>query len=70
MEVKPGFWDPEVVSLPPEWRCPINRGNKYKDYEDVFPGPNLVSLNGGVPKETFQHITINRFIIIITIIII
>ena len=41
-------------------RCPFNRGNKDKDYVNIFPGPNFVSLNGGVPwievsqKEKFH----------------
>ena len=37
-------------------RCPFNRGNKDKDYVNIFPGPNFVSpewrcpLNRGLPK--------------------
>ena len=42
MEVKPGFRDPEKVSLFPEQMCPFNRGNRYKDDVNVFPGPNFV----------------------------
>ena len=51
MEVKLGLRDPENVSLFPEWRCPFNTGNRYKDYMGVFPGPKFVPLNGGVPEE-------------------
>ena len=35
--------------------CPFNRGNRYKNYVGVFPGPNfLCSLNRGAPKERFH----------------
>ena len=37
-----GPQDPEKLSLSPEKRCPFNRGNKYKDYVNFFPGPNFV----------------------------
>ena len=62
MEVKLRFWDPEKVPPSPEQRCPFNRGNKYKDYVRIFPGPNFLSpegsrpLNRGVPKERFHCI--------------
>ena len=36
MEVKPGCRDLEKVSLSPEQRCPFKRGNKYKDYVNIF----------------------------------
>ena len=57
-----GFSKPQKVSLSPEKRCPFSRGNKYKDHENMFPGPKFVSLarrcplNRGVPKETFHGI--------------
>ena len=38
-----GLQDPEKLSLSPEKRCLFNRGNKYKDYVNFFPEPNLVS---------------------------
>ena len=50
MEIKPRFRDPEKVSLSSEWRCPLNRGNKYKDYGDIFLGVNLVSPEWRRPK--------------------
>ena len=50
MEVKPEFRDPQKVSLYPEWRCPFNRGNKYKGYVNTFPGPNFVSTEKRCPK--------------------
>ena len=40
--------------------CPFNRGNRYKNYVGVFPGPNFLSpewrcpLNIGDPKERFH----------------
>ena len=44
MEVKPGFWYPEKLSLSPcEQRCPFNRGSKCKDYVNIFTGQNFVS---------------------------
>ena len=39
--------------------CPFNRGNRYKNYVGVFPGPNFLSpewrcpLNIGATKERF-----------------
>ena len=30
------------MSLYAEWRCPLNRVNRDKDYVGVFPGPNFV----------------------------
>ena len=60
MEVKPGFWDPESV-LSPDWRCPFNRSDRFRDYVNVFPGPNFVSpewrclLNRGVLTEKFYY---------------
>ena len=30
MDVKPGFRNPEKVSLSPELRCPLHRGNRTK----------------------------------------
>ena len=55
MDVEPGFYDPEIVSLSPE-------GNNYKDYVNIFPGPNFVAsgwrcpLVRGVSKERFHCI--------------
>ena len=43
---------------------PLNRGNKYKDFVNIFPGPNLMSpewrgpLNKGVPKGSFHCISL------------
>ena len=61
MEVKPRFRDAEKVSLFHDYRCPFNRGYKYKDYLNIFPGPNFVSpewrcppMNRGVPKKRFH----------------
>ena len=40
--------------------CPFNRGNRYKNYVGVFPGPNVLSpewrcpLKIGTPKERFH----------------
>ena len=40
--------------------CPFNRGNRYRNYGGVFPGPNFLSpewrcpLNIGDPKERFH----------------
>ena len=54
------------MSLSPEWRCPFSRGNKYKDYGNIFRGTDLVSpelrcpLNRGVPKER-SHCILNKF---------
>ena len=55
------------AKVSPEWwlnsgfgtqkRCPFNRGNRYKDYVNIFPGPNFVPpewsclLNRVVPGE-------------------
>ena len=53
MEVKSSFQESEKVSL--------NRGNRYKVYEIIFPGSNFVSpewrrpLNKRVPKERFHY---------------
>ena len=60
MEVKPGFWDPEEVSLFPGRKCPFNRGNRYKDNVNSFLEWNFVSsewnclLNRDVPKDRFH----------------
>ena len=65
--LNPGFWKPQKVSLSPEQRCPFRSGNKYKDHENMFPGPKFVSLalrcplNRGVPKETFHCIGLPFF---------
>ena len=64
MEGKPRFCDPEKVSLSPEKTCPYNRGKRYKDYVNIFSGPNFVSpewrypLNRGVPKENVVSLTV------------
>ena len=56
------------VVLSPEQSCPFNRGYRYKDYVDVFPGPNFVSpewrcpLNRGVSKEKFHCIQLIPYI--------
>ena len=60
MVSKPRFRDPEKVSFLQNRLCPFNRGNKNKDYVNIFPGPNFVSpewrcpLNRGVPEERFH----------------
>ena len=38
----------------PKQRCPFNRGNKYKDFVNIFPEQMLCPLNGGVSKERLQ----------------
>ena len=54
MEVKPGLWDPQNCP------SPLNKGNRYKDYGDIFLGPTFVSpewrcpLNRGVLMESFH----------------
>ena len=54
MEVKTGLWDPQKCPFP------LNRGNRYKDYENIFLGPTFVSpewrcpLNRGVLMERFH----------------
>ena len=66
MEVKSSFRNPEKVSLSPELRCRFSRGNKYKAYVKIFPGPNFVfpekrcPLNRSVPKEKFHCRTKHR----------
>ena len=53
MEFKFGFQNPEKL-------CPFNRGNRYKNYVGVFPGPNFLSpewrcpSNVGASKERFH----------------
>ena len=59
-----------IAKASPEWSlsldfrtqkklCPFNRGNRYKNYVGVFPGPNFLSpewrcpSNIGAPKERF-----------------
>ena len=48
------------MTLSPKKGCPFNRCNKYKDFVNIFPGPNFVSpewrcpLNRGAPKGRFQ----------------
>ena len=50
-KLKPCFWNQKKCP-----RCPFNRGNKDKDYVNIFPGPNFVSpewrcpFNRGLPK--------------------
>ena len=59
MKVKAGFWDQEEVSLFPVQRSPFTRGNRYKDYVNIFPRPNFVSpewscsLNKAIPSRGF-----------------
>ena len=36
--------DPEKVSFTLSRVCFFNRGNKYKDYANIFSGPNFASL--------------------------
>ena len=43
MEGKPRIGDPEKVSFLLNRLFPFNRGNKNKDYVNIFPGPNFVS---------------------------
>ena len=62
MEVKLSTRNPKKVSLSPEERSPITRGNKFvhKHCVNIFLGPNFVfpkwryPLNRGVPKEKFH----------------
>ena len=59
------FRDPEKVSLSSEER--ISRDNKYKEYVNIFPGPNLAfpewslrcPFNRGVSKVRF-HCTVRQ----------
>ena len=57
MEVKAGYRDPGKVSFSLEQRSPFNRGNRYKDYVNIFLRPNFVTpewrcpLDKSVPKE-------------------
>ena len=39
---------PEKGSHSPEWRCPFNIGNSYKDYMFIFQGQSLCPLIRGV----------------------
>ena len=54
MEAKPGLWDPQNCPFP------LNKGNRYKDYGDIFWGPTFVSpewrcpLNRGALMERFH----------------
>ena len=72
MGVKPRFWDPEIVSLSPEKRCPFNSGNTFEVYVEVFPGPNFVSPEWRCPLNRLQmevnqiplHIRVQPFTII------
>ena len=41
MEVKTKLRDPDKVSLAPEYRCPFNRGDGYKDYVNIFSGTKV-----------------------------
>ena len=53
MEVKPGLWDLAKVFLGP-WagkRCLFNSGINYKDYVNIFPGPNFVSPDWRCPRR-------------------
>ena len=52
MEVKPGFRDKDKVSLFYEQRCPFNRGKRYKDCVNIFPGQNFVSPERRCPLYT------------------
>ena len=38
----------------PQIEVSFNRGNKYKDFVNIFPEQMLCSLNGGVSKERLQ----------------
>ena len=61
MEVKVAFWNQEKVPFP------LNRGDRYKDYVNIFLRPNFVSpewrcrLNKGVPMEKFHCISFVPF---------
>ena len=54
MEVKPQFRYSKNISLNPEQRCRLNRGNRYKDYADFSPGPNFVTPEWRCPKGEVQ----------------
>ena len=43
--------------MSPEERCLFDTGNKNKVYANILSGPDLVSLNRGVPKEDFHCIS-------------
>ena len=53
MEVKPGLWDPQNFPFP------LNRGNRYKDYGDIFLGPTFVSPEWRCPLN--RGVLIRRF---------
>ena len=61
MEVNQGFGTQKKCPFP------LNRDNKYKDYVNIFPGPNLASpewslrclFNRGVSKVRF-HCSVRR----------
>ena len=59
MEVKPGLRDPANLSLSPEVSLQQRKQN-YKDFVNIFPEPNFVSLewryplNRGVLKARFH----------------
>ena len=48
MEVKLRFQDPENCPVP------LNRGNRYKHYENIFPLPSFASLDYRCTKGEFQ----------------
>ena len=50
IEGKPGFQGPEKLSLFLKQRCPFNRSNRYKNYVEVFLGPNFLSAEQRCPK--------------------
>ena len=52
-----GFGTQKSVPFPWTEVCsPFNRGNKYKDYVNIFPGPNFVSPgNGGVHQVSLEY---------------
>ena len=61
MEVKPRFRDLKKCPFPLNRGVPsIEVSNKYKDYVNIFLGPNFLSpewtcpLNRGVPNEGFH----------------
>ena len=45
MEIESGFGDPESKKRPCSMNrgVPFTRGNKYKEYVNIFRGPNVVS---------------------------
>ena len=50
-----GFWNLNYCPFPRNKdACPFKRGNNFKDYMNIFPGPNFVSPEWRCPKGEVQ----------------